>query len=338
MPGKLDGSDLVLTQTGSQFDSQGNDYETDNYLVTNGSVPGTPTSKTQSTYDGDGNVTTETDALGNETGYAYDGLDEQTTDTEPNPSTGSDTGPATTSVYDAAGDATASFDSLGNVTASTYDDLGNVVGAYQGQAITTSDPGYSATGPSWTFGNLTPNYGLTYELYVHSVATSGLRSPVGGTASLAAPTYADDTPFGDGWHDAGTVTVSGTSVSAMTISVSGLDEACLLQQTSATSYDDAGNATATIDAKGNVSSSTFDDDGNDIADYQGQVLNVHSSGYSSSGPTWTFGNLSPNYSLTYELYACATATPSVTSLTGGTLSGSITPTRPWATAGITWAR
>ena len=66
-------------------------------------------------------------------------------------------------------------------------------------------------------------------------------------------TDAERHPLRHGWHDAGTVTVTGTSVSGVTIhpgSLGDLTEACLRQQTSATGYDDAGNATATIDAKG----------------------------------------------------------------------------------------
>ena len=60
------------------------------------------------------------------------------------------------------------------------------------------------------------------------------------------------------------MTVSGNS--------EGPDGACLLQQTTATAYDGDGNVTATIDGLGRVKATTYDDVGNDVADYQGQSV------------------------------------------------------------------
>ena len=139
-------NDVLLTQTGSKFDSQGNDYETDNYLVTNGSAPGTPTSSTQSSYDGDGNVHTETDALTNVTTFTFDGLDQQSSETDPDPRPTHDPGsPVTTTVYDADGNLTATIDPLDNVTASAYDDAGNVVAHIRAKSLAAAARGPSAT-------------------------------------------------------------------------------------------------------------------------------------------------------------------------------------------------
>ena len=112
-------NDVLLTQTGSKFDSQGNDYETDNYLVTNGSAPGTPTSKTQ--FDlrrRRQRAYRDRLAPGNETGYAYDGWTSKSeTDTEPRPTHDPGTRSDDDQFATTPTTPTASFDPLDNVTA-----------------------------------------------------------------------------------------------------------------------------------------------------------------------------------------------------------------------------
>ncbi len=73
-------------------------------------------------------------------------------------------------------------------------------------------------------------------------------------------------------------------------------ELCLLQQTSATAYDSDGNVTATIDARGNVTATAYDDSDNDVADYTGQAL-------AFNGASVTFESLAPNYQNWYDVYA-----------------------------------
>ena len=64
-----------------------------------------------------------------------------------------------------------------------------------------------------------------------------------------------------------------------------------------TIYDADGNVTATIDPMGRVTATTYDEFGQDVADYQGQVASTDSSG------DWSFNNLSPDGSSCYDIYA-----------------------------------
>ena len=75
------------------------------------------------TYNDDGNLTSETDALGNTTYYAYNalGLPAQETD----PTTGMELGP----VYDKAGNMISDTDLMGNTTTYTYNSSGQVTQA-----------------------------------------------------------------------------------------------------------------------------------------------------------------------------------------------------------------
>ena len=55
-----------------------------------------------------------------------------------------------------------------------------------------------------------------------------------------------------------------------------------LPRNSRTCYDNDGNVTAAIDPLNEVTATTYDDLGNNIADYSGQIL---------SGTSWAFTNL-----------------------------------------------
>ena len=104
-----------------------------------------------------------------------------------------------------------------------------------------------------------------------------------------------------------------------------------------TLYDNNDNVTATIDPLGNVTATTYDDDGNDVADYDGQAI-------SSSSGIATFKNLAPNYSTAYDVYVqtgtgVETSPSAYTVLQGSTSVGfaSNDPLRPtldgWAFVG-----
>ena len=251
------------------------------------------------TYDDDGNVATTTDARGSTTAYAYDDLGQRTSVTAPDSITGLATGAVTTTVYDDDGDVTATIDPLGRVTASTYDEFGNVAAGYQGQIIesVTGTPGYDGSDPSsWTFSNLSPGSGLSFEVYVQG--GDGCSYTVSDAAStILAPAPASDpsdTPLGDGWYDLGTVSVLASTawVKAGMLATEAPDAVCLLQ-TSTTAYDADGNLTATIDALDRVTATHYDALGEDVADYQGQVVESVSTdpNYDNSVPSWTFSNL-----------------------------------------------
>jgi RHS repeat-associated protein len=192
-----------------------------------------------------------------------------------------------TTVYDDDGNATATISALGRVTATAYDEDGQDVADYQGQVLAVS-------GGSATFSNLAPNYQNWYDVYTQG---GSLTSATTGNEDPNAP-Y-----LGQGWTYAGEVAVTQGTTSS-TLNVSGANPTvCLLQVATSTACDADGNVTATVDGMGRVTASYFDHSGNDVADYQGQVLNGASSGYSSSPyPNWTFNNLTPNAQSSYDLY------------------------------------
>ena len=93
-----------------------------------------------------------------------------------------------------------------------------------------------------------------------------------------------------------------------------------------------------------MTAASYDASGQDIADYQGQVVNsaVSDPGYSTPGnvPTWTFSNLSPNNAalasgLCYDLYVYSATTPTGPSFTftGGTHATSDDPAHPGLDSG-----
>ena len=107
--------------------------------------------------------------------------------------------------------------------------------------------------------------------------------------------------MGDGWYYLGTVTADDSASSLIVVTCSGVTQVCLVQQTTAMAYDADGNVIATTDAQGRITASTYDDSGNVIDGYQGQVVAsvTDAAGYSSTGTlastdsTWTFDDLSP---------------------------------------------
>ncbi len=80
---------------------------------------------THTTYDGDGNVLSVTDPMGNVTTYAYDAANREISELDPNPSDGSATGgPLTVYAFDAAGNLYSETDPDDNTTTYGYDALG----------------------------------------------------------------------------------------------------------------------------------------------------------------------------------------------------------------------
>ena len=209
---------------------------------------------------------------------------------------------ATQTVYDADGNVTATFDPLGRVTATSYDDFGKAAETYQGQV----EPGGTA------FQNLSPNATASYDVY-----STGAAMPAGRTGPhRAMPTHW----LGSNWHYYGSIT---STASSLTLTSSG--DVCLLEQTSATAYDDDGNVTATISGMGRVTASTYDELGNDVADYQGQAL-------AAGSGSATFSNLAPNSNLSYDVYVYSASgsvdiSPSNYTLTNATQAGD-DPTYP----------
>ena len=82
-------------------------------------------------YDNDGNVVSNTDALGNATTVVYNAQNELVTKTLPSPDGQSNNEPEWQYAYDAASDKLTETSPLGAVTTYTYDELGRVISVSQ---------------------------------------------------------------------------------------------------------------------------------------------------------------------------------------------------------------
>ena len=252
------GNDILLTQSNSLYNALGQVYESYDYPVVNNSAD-TP-EYTYTWYDLDGNQIKVQDPLGNTTFYAYDGLDQQITVTQP---AVNGVSPITQTVYDGDGNVTATIDPLDRVTATSYDAAGRQVAGYQGQIITNTGSGYTPSpSPTWTLSNLspssvTPATALTYDIYVPA-GTSGAYSITCATIDSSLDPTAPS--LGAGWQLLKTVTLTPSWATSLSITyTSGAPtEVCLLQQTSATAYDSAGNVHSTTDALGNITVFGYD--------------------------------------------------------------------------------
>ena len=241
----------------------------------------------------------------------------------------------TKTLYDVDGNLTGTIDPSGNVTATTYNDDDQDVADYRGQThydlrprILLFQQCLDLQRPDAEQRRAAST--MSYNVYVESATTvSGytVEDAAGNPVNFAA-TKDPTAPSLGGWQFLGTVSVAADATPSLKVlgGSPAVEDVCLLQQTSATLYDPDGNVAATTDADGSVTATTYDRDGEDIADYQGQVVNsvADAPGYSSSGPTWTFSNLSPNSTLTYEVYVLG-GSGSYTAADAG--NSSIAPTR-----------
>ena len=217
----------------------------------------------QTAYDTDGNVLSQTDADGNTATYQYNALNQQIQMTQP--ATTQHAAAVTSYVYDLSGNLMATFAPLGRVAAMTYDAGGNAVAAYQGQAAPTTPSGTTTTCaftglPS---GNAVTNTPLCFDVYANYGADSNRADyqVTGGGAFLPnAETDANAPWLGAGWTLVGTVQASSPTTSSLTFTTSGSPspgQMVLLAQTSQTAYDLAGNAVSRTDALGNATSYAY---------------------------------------------------------------------------------
>jgi RHS repeat-associated protein len=109
-----------VTTYGYDADGQQVSVTSPSYTPPGSSTPANPTSTT--TYDTLGQVSSETDALGNTTTYGYDQLGDETSETDPG-------GGVTTYTYGPAGEQTSVTDPTGAQTQATYNNLGELVTA-----------------------------------------------------------------------------------------------------------------------------------------------------------------------------------------------------------------
>ena len=234
------------------------------------------------TYDLAGNMTSETDPLGNVTTYGYDADGNQTSVSEPSPTTPGETGPTTTYTYDLAGNLLTTTSPLPSdywqdensqgetaVTTNTYDQANNL--------LSTTDPDGNTT--SYTYDAL------------------------GNMLSLTDP---------DGNTTAWTYNHLGQETSQNQVVALGYNPDGSIQTTTATSryfYDADGNLTTSIDADGRAITYAYDHLGQETGetwyDASGNVSGTVSYGYDLAGDMTSAANTADgshvaNYSYYYD--------------------------------------
>jgi len=210
----VDGNQHIV----SQKDSQGN------ITVSTWDGQGNKTSITNATgtvhmaYDASGNLLSRTDQMGRTTSYAYDGQNNLL----------SLTGPAGTTsfTYDALGNRLTSKDPMGNITSYTYNSQGQIVAITNAQGRTTSLSYDSA-------GNL-----------------ARIVEPNGATTNLTYDASGNMVTLTDGAGNTRTFTYD-----LLNRLVSEKDP---LGHTTSHAYDALGNRLATTDANGNTSGAEYD--------------------------------------------------------------------------------
>ncbi len=220
---------------------------------------GTPVTAVSTTvYDGDGLVTSATDALGNVTRYGYDQLGDQVTVTAPD-------GSVTTTAYDADREPLSVTGPTGAQTQATYDFLGRKLTATQverstgsGTAAYTTTYSYDDPAGGWLSQQTSPD-GVTAS-YAHDLAgeQTAVTDGAGNTTSYAYNSLGERTKvtFPDGTATATGYDGAGNPVSVQQLSASG----SVLAATSA-AYDGEGDRLSATDAVGNSSTFTYDPTG-----------------------------------------------------------------------------
>ncbi len=144
---------------------------------------------TTTTYDGDGNVLTQTDPMGNVTTYVYDAVGRQTEVYEPNPTDGggpssfaglSTTNPETIYTYDAAGNTSTVEEPNGTTTTSFSDALGRQIESEQ-------------TDPETGDGSATSGYLITTTSYDGNGNVLSVTDPMGRTTTYQYDMFGNQT-------------------------------------------------------------------------------------------------------------------------------------------------
>jgi RHS repeat-associated protein len=191
---------------------------------------------TVNTYDSNGNLLTTTDPLGLTTSYSYNGSDQVLTKTSP-------LGETTSNSYDGNGNLQSVTDPLGNTTSYAYGDS-----AHPGDVTSMTDPD----------GNVTS---YTYDTYgdVASITVS----PSSGVSDTAAYVYNTDSER--------TCQASPNATAAnVTCPPAGSPP---VSDTTATTYNAAGEMTSVTNPDGHTTGYAYDSDGNlgQVTDPNGNV-------------------------------------------------------------------
>ncbi|HEY2448289.1 MAG TPA: LamG-like jellyroll fold domain-containing protein, partial [Mycobacterium sp.] len=232
-------------------------YDADGRDVSVTAPPYTPpgssspiTAQTSTKYNSLGQVTAQTDPLGNQTTYTYDQLGDAATVTAPN-------GGVAHYTYDTNGDQLSATGPTGAQTQSTYDFMGRKVTStqlerYPSTAAYTTNYGYGTGG--WLSSSTSPDGVTTSYTYDAAGETDSVTDGAGnktsygydGAGDRTSVTYPDGTQTTDAFDEAGRQTGSSD------LSASGTT----LRSDSA-AYDSDGNLTASTDYRGDTTSYAY---------------------------------------------------------------------------------
>ena len=126
-----DSDQNLITATDADSDTTTDTYDLDNELTQSARTDASDTvlDEQETAYDADGNVTSETDGLGNSTNFTYDPLNRKTSSTDA-------LAHETTYTYDLVGNLTSITDPDGRVTTDTYDADNELTGVSYSDGIT----------------------------------------------------------------------------------------------------------------------------------------------------------------------------------------------------------
>ncbi|MGI5518426.1 LamG-like jellyroll fold domain-containing protein [Streptomyces sp. CA-106131] len=271
-------ADGNVTETGYDPLGQQVSQTLPSYTPPGSSTAITPVTSTQ--YNTGGQITTETDALGNVTSYTYDQLGDQVDETLPGART-------THSTYDTNGDLLSVTDPTGAVTQSTYDYLGN--------QLTSTEVERRPSQAAYTTTN---HYDAPGSLLSSSV------SPTGVTTSFTYNAAGEQTKVVDGANNAtqyaydldgrptkvtnpdNTYATTTYDTFGNAVGTAEYDSTGMLRRTTSAQYDPAGNLTASTDGNGHTTTFTVDPTGMVTKEVQpvaaGQSITT-SFGYDAAG-------------------------------------------------------
>ncbi|HUN34614.1 MAG TPA: LamG-like jellyroll fold domain-containing protein [Trebonia sp.] len=241
-------------------------YDGDGHQTSETLPPYTPpggtasvTQPTVSTYDGDGNLASSTDPLGNETTYTYDQLGDQATEVTPGPDGGT-----THDTYDTDGEQLTSTGPTGAESEETYDWMGReatstVMERYPSSAAYTTNYSYASSagdpGGTWLSGTVSPagvSTAYTYDALGEQLSmtdgagdvTSYGYDYLGRQDSVTAPNGAEQLTTYDAQGDP--------------VQVQQEDKTGTLVLTRNATYDDDGNMLSSTDANRNTTTFAYD--------------------------------------------------------------------------------
>ncbi|HEV3380095.1 MAG TPA: LamG-like jellyroll fold domain-containing protein [Trebonia sp.] len=208
------------------------------------------------TYDGDGQVMSQTDALGNKTTYAYDQLGDETSETAPN-------GSVTSYTYDDDGEQLSATGPTGAEVEQTYDYLGRELTSTQierytasGTAPYTTNFGYGSNG--WLRTSVTPDGSTTTRDYDAAGELTSVTDAAGDTTNYDYDFLGRQTAV---VNPDGTSTVTGYDAAGNVTSTSNLSTSGSTLTTTSATYDGDGDKLSSTDADGNSSTFTYDPTG-----------------------------------------------------------------------------